>query len=396
MIHSVQFLPSDNDFHMISGGNDPFFSRGDIIPAKNLFMRPILSTLATIALLGLANLACLSSQPGPALNAHLANPRADSQIVPVHFATNRTPLTTQAACSDEYYGVRNLREIMFGTCEINVPKIHTVGELDTSRSAFADANRYFKPGTHTERVRGNWLQSVAADPGDEVLLFVHGFNVKFEEAVLRAAQLAYDSKFQGSTVLYTWPAGASGTAGSLFINTTYRENQVHARDSVPLFAELLRDLAGTGKTIHVVVHSMGHQIVLPALAKLAAENGKARLVGELVLNAPDFPGEELFELAPRIRPLTRRITLYCSPGDNALVASQRMNGNFRAGLCMKIPGVDVINVNELDTSTLGHGYYSGRAVLVDLFQVLLGVDAPRRLFIRRSDSDGGEDYILRK
>ncbi|HNO26281.1 MAG TPA: alpha/beta hydrolase, partial [Leptospiraceae bacterium] len=93
-----------------------------------------------------------------------------------------------------------------------------------------------------------------------------------------------------------------------------------------------------------------------------------------------------------------RITVYCSPGDNALVASSKVNSNKRVGSCEKIPGVDMINVNQVDAPVfgLGHGYYSSRPVLTDLFQTILGIEARRRLFIRKSGPYNSEDYVLRK
>lgn len=337
--------------------------------------------------------ACMTNNPGAAINRRIANPFDASALIPVFFATNRVPISLKPACDDSYYGVRNSREMRYGACEINVPKIHTVGSLATGSS---DRDRSFKTGALQEAQSGGLIRKIASTPGDEVLLFVHGFNVKFEEALLRAAQIAYDTKFQGATVLFTWPAGAGeDSLSSVLIHRTYAANQTNARDSVALFAQFVRDLRSTGKTVHILVHSMGHQIVLPALAQLADESG-GKQIGELILNAPDFPAADLQQLAPRLQKLSRRVTLYCSPGDNALVASRQINSNHRAGLCGKVPGIDVINVNELADAALGHGYYSERAVLTDVYQVLLGVDVERRLFIRRSDPGGGENYILRK
>ncbi len=346
-------------------------------------------------LLALATTACVSG-PGAELNRRIQNPFHTSARIPVYFATNRVPISLQPACTDAYYGVRNSRELEYGMCEINVPKRHTVGVLEPVSSGRSDANRFYQPGPHIEHQIAGFKKGIEAEKSDEVLLFVHGFNVKFEEAALRAAQLAYDVKFQGTVVLFTWPAGsAGGGLSSVLINQTYRANQTNARDTVKLFTNFMRDLKASGKTIHLLVHSMGHQIVLPALADLAA-NESPGTVQELILNAPDFPTRRLNEIAPRLSRIAARVTLYCSPGDNALVASKQINSNHRAGLCSKIPGMDVINVNELDTSTLGHGYYSGRPVLTDVFQVLLGIEAKRRLFIRASGPNGGEDYILRK
>src|SRR5262249_7703151 len=39
-----------------------------------------------------------------------------------------------------------------------------------------------------------------------VLVFVHGFNNRFDDAVYRFAQIVHDSKSEGIPVLFTWPS----------------------------------------------------------------------------------------------------------------------------------------------------------------------------------------------
>jgi esterase/lipase superfamily enzyme len=46
-------------------------------------------------------------------------------------------------------------------------------------------------------------QALATCSARDVLLFIHGYNVDFEQAALRAAQFAYDLEFQGACVLYS-------------------------------------------------------------------------------------------------------------------------------------------------------------------------------------------------
>src|SRR6516225_5252063 len=43
----------------------------------------------------------------------------------------------------------------------------------------------------------------------DVLLYVHGFNTSYDEARFRLAQIAFDARFGGVAVLYTWPAAGS-------------------------------------------------------------------------------------------------------------------------------------------------------------------------------------------
>ena len=38
------------------------------------------------------------------------------------------------------------------------------------------------------------------------MVFIHGFNVPFEDAIYRTAQLAHDLDFDGAPILYSWPS----------------------------------------------------------------------------------------------------------------------------------------------------------------------------------------------
>ena len=64
-------------------------------------------------------------------------------------------------------------------------------------------------------------------------------------------------------------------------------------------------------------------------------------------------------------------------------------------------GMDVINVEEVDEPVmgiggLGHGYYSARPIITDLYQLFLGLTPENRLFIRTSIENEKKIYYLRK
>ncbi len=329
-----------------------------------------------------------------ALNQNSEAQFSESAVLPVYVATNRAA-GPQAGCRNDYFTVRAGDAMRYAICETNVPKKHSIGAIDETEDAPPDRDSFFFAPT----MRKTDMEGIAAaaHAAPQTLVFVHGFNVKFEEAVFRAAQMKYDLRFRGPVILFTWPAGSEdGLLSGLNMSGTYDANFANARKSRAFFRDFIQTLSATGTQVHLIVHSMGHQVVIPALT-----DGPAPRLGEVIFNAPDFAVTEFQKAAPLLSPSAKRITLYCSPGDNALVASEKVNGGKRIGRCAKIPGVDVINVNEVDAPVmgiggLGHGYYSGRAILTDVYQVLLGVDVSRRLFVRRSGEYGGEDYVLRR
>lgn len=321
-----------------------------------------------------------------------------TKTVNIHFATNRKLMGTEPACANNYFSNQYDANTRFGTCEVNVPALHDIGELDYDLKRNNDQTYRFL--SYSNLNSHDFFSAVAKDPYPEVILFVHGFNVRFEEAVLRAAQIKYDLKFPGQVVLFTWPAGSEdGLMNSILINQTYRSNQENAQKTVPILKAYVNSLMGIGKKVHLIVHSMGHQVVLPAIHELYLHN-KKKIFSEIVLNAPDFESVKFAQMASDLKKTGDRVTVYCSPGDNALVASKRVNNNSRVGSCELIGGIDMINVNPIDAPLLGvgglgHGYYSSRPILTDLYQVILGVEAKRRLFIRKS-THGSENYVLRR
>ena len=232
-----------------------------------------------------------------------------------------------------------------------------------------------------------------------VLVFVHGFNVKYSEAVLRAAGVAYDLKYQGPIVLFTWPAGGKdGFWEDKLLNKTYQTNLASARQSIEIFKNFLLKLQENGIEINLMAHSMGHQIVLPALVRINQEKPNKTLINHLILNAPDFEVAQFKDLTKNIKQVSKSTTLYCSYNDKAMFASKTLNNSERLGACTFSEDFDTVNVSLVDDETLGlgHGYYSSRAILTDVFQSLLGIPANQRLFIIKSEPNSTEKYFLRK
>ncbi len=299
-----------------------------------------------------------------------------SRPVEVFFATNR-----------DQEGVFPGPNLSFGRAQVEVRDLRGVGTLP---------DRIVEKGPLSLE---EWKKGIGGSSEWGILVFTHGFNVKFEEALFRAAQIAYDLKFQGRMVLISWPAGGEGgILAQTLINRTYELNRRHALQSVDATMQVLREIAALLVPVQLVVHSMGHEVVLPSIARLAPELGRP-WIQELLLNAPDFDPSEFRRLVPALRASTSRITLYCSDKDHAMTASKKVNHQERLGSCLRQDGVDVVNVSEVDDpgfTGLGHGYYASRPLLTDVRQVLFGIGAKQRLFIRKAPDGARSDYVLRK
>ena len=220
---------------------------------------------------------------------------------------------------------------------------------------------------------------IAAWP--EALVFVHGYNVTFEDAARRTAQVAYDIKFGGLATFYSWPSN-----GQTF---TYSWDEESVQLAVPHFVEFLELIAREGrlKRIHVIAHSMGNRCVLAGLNE-KPKLGECRL-DQCVFAAPDVDRElfqkqvsrlvnpELFEINGG------RLTLYASNRDIALNASQKVHrfpraGDARPGVLLA-QGVESIDASLLETDYLGHSYFGDSPYLVEDLRQLIEKRLPAKV-----------------
>lgn len=333
------------------------------------------------------------------LNKQIRLTHAETEALDILYITNRELKSgATPGCSNKSFGVNPGKGLRYGLCRLNVPKKGRIGTIQQSEDPRADSHQFYRFQGHKPLVGEEVKTAILSRKPESILLFAHGFNVKFEEAVMRAGQIAYDLKYQGLPLVFSWPAGAEEGFTVSLINKTYEKNYTSALSSQNDAVAFIRWLATLKIPIHLAVHSMGHQVIVPALDKLSAEVTEP-IIDELILNAPDLSVDDFQKFAPSLIKVAKRVTIYCSFNDNAIAASETYNNGRRLGACATAEGIDVINVSEVDAPTLGlglgHGYYSSRPIITDVFQILLGVEAEKRLFLRKSEPNSVENYYLR-
>ncbi|THK34789.1 alpha/beta fold hydrolase [Ensifer sp. MPMI2T] len=168
-----------------------------------------------------------------------------------------------------------------------------------------------------------WLNSHVRKSSDgSVLVFIHGFNNHFEDAVFRFAQIIHDSGARSVPVLATWPS-----RGSLLAYGYDRESTNYTRNAVErLFQYLARD--PEVKEVSILAHSMGNWLALESLRQMAIRNdGLPAKFKNVMLAAPDVDvdvfGSQIADMGKQ-RP---RFTLFVSRDDRALAVSRRVWGN---------------------------------------------------------------------
>jgi esterase/lipase superfamily enzyme len=231
----------------------------------------------------------------------------------------------------------------------------------------------------------------------DLLVFVHGFNVSFDAAVIRTAQIGLDMPFNGALVAYCWPS-----QGGVF---NYDDDEQINKASVAPFTEFLTTLrAGVPAEtrINIVVHSMGNRIVMESLSNLAEprrlDPNDRKPFTNVVLCAPDVGHGDFRKWASGVVAQAERVTLYANSSDTALIASKGLHAEHRAGDSEKLAiadGIESIDCSRIDFTFMGHSYYgSNTDVLSDLF-MLLKEDRPaaQRPHLAKLTSAEGRSYF---
>lgn len=203
-----------------------------------------------------------------------------------------------------------------------------------------------------------------------VVVFVHGFNNRFEDAVFRFAQIVHDVRADVLPVLFTWPS-----RGSVVAYGYDRESATLSRNGLET---TLRELAKDPNVadITLMAHSMGNVLAFEALRQMAIRDGRvASKIRNVILAAPDVDldlAREALDDMGKDRP---RFTLLVSTDDDALAASRLVWGDsirlgaidptvepYRSELARNKIGVLDLSTAQSD-DPLNHGKFASGEVI---------------------------------
>jgi len=309
--------------------------------------------------------------------------------VEVYYATDRN--RTGNANVEDFYGPLRNRKLLigspveYGKAVVAIPPNHREGVIEGPRwyqfEFSSDPTRHVTVVKLEPKAATAYFTelnaAVQAAPQSQALLFVHGFNVKFNDAVRRTAQMAFDLKFPGVAMTYSWPSNGSMSP------LDYTADEDDAEWTVPHLAQVLVDLQRQTNVekVHIIAHSMGARVLSQALAE-ARDRGFNRSLNNVILAAPDIDADVFKErILPRIQGMAGRLTMYSSSGDTALLVSRTVNGNDRLGLSgenlVVMTGLDTVDASGVDTSFIGHSYFGSQGKIVkDLFRLMVENKAP--------------------
>ncbi|MDM3872560.1 alpha/beta hydrolase [Porticoccus sp. W117] len=286
------------------------------------------------------------------------------------------------------------KNISYGFCNVSIPvKIHETGEIERPVNRWWWFNETEDPEKHfiLKEIHPLEKESFLSNlSSSSLLLFIHGFNVTFEGAALRTAQLHYDLKFQGRSMFFSWASDGS-------ING-YVNDSTKISDSVGDIKEFIKDLSNRDEVeeIFIIAHSMGSRGITRALTSLKDDLDGSSLnkLRELILVEPDI-SQEVFKarIAPELKKLGARISIYASKNDKALGISRPINnGTPRLGQAGKhlyiSDGFETIDSSDVGVSflRLNHSSYAENLeFILELSNVIDGKKADSRPGLKKKE-----------
>mgnify|MGYP000085441874 CR=1 FL=1 len=234
----------------------------------------------------------------------------------------------------------------------------------------------------------------------DLVVFIHGFNVDWFEAVASAMALelmlnrhSHDNEQlkDTSVFLFTWPSN-----GDMLKSKAYLSDRSDAEESSVAVARgflKLRDFLMTlrpkhkdpalkecGQQLHLLCHSMGNYVLQHALASLLDLNNQRHLpqmFQHIFMCAPDVDDNVFEQNQPmaKLHHLARHVTVYYNNGDLAMYISDYTKGNIdRLGhngsarpkhLHNK---VSQVNCSDIVGGITEHSYYLWATVNEDIRQ----------------------------
>jgi esterase/lipase superfamily enzyme len=276
--------------------------------------------VGVLLVLGLAVVvAGCSSRPYGTLIVGASAP--DASKVDILVATTRAPVLEPPGVM---FGGSRGRGLNFADIVVSIPpdSARQPGEMQLPASAPGNPEREFvtlrADRMDLAQARANFNSRIRRTPGRRVLIFVHGFNTRFEEAVYRFAQIVHDARVDVAPVLFTWPSGGNVT------DYVYdRDTALYSRDALEALVQALVTDPSVD-SISILAHSMGNYLVMESLRQMSIrDRGLSPKIRDVMMAAPDIDIDvfrrQIAEIDAGPRPAY--FTLFLSRDDRALSIS---------------------------------------------------------------------------
>ena len=279
--------------------------------------------------------------------------------------------------------------------DISIPPVHQLGQIEWPKDA-PDPTKHFTVTDLTDFGDSSaFMRAIEAEPGNDVAIYVHGYNNTPSEALYRFAQIGHDFELSMPQVLFSWPSAGKAT-GYVYD----RDSVLFSRD--PLANLLTQISRHTSKKITLMAHSMGAHLTMEVFRQLAL-TGRRDVLGDLdvvALWSPDIDPDVFRAQANAVGTLPDPFVIMTSQTDRALKLSAFLNiGRQKVGDLSGAKDIAGLNVTLFDFTTLADG---------SNLDHLIPMSSPTAIAVLRdlvrSDSNGtldltnfdvGEDGVIR-
>jgi esterase/lipase superfamily enzyme len=251
--------------------------------------------------------------------------------VPIFVATTRERSTDNG----EMFSGERAADVSYAAITVSIPPdaARKIGEIQWPTTIPGDPRTSFVTVSAEYIEKQAFTASIAAmikqTGRTKVMVFVHGFNNRFDEAVYRFAQIVHDSKVPVIPVLFTWPS-----RGEIRLRTyNYdRESANYSRDALESLLATLTSYPAVTE-VNLLAHSMGNWVALEALRGRSIRGGqtaasiRADKLKNAMLVAPDVDVDVFRAQIQRMGPARPRIALFVSQDDAALRLSRNLAGD---------------------------------------------------------------------
>lgn len=316
-----------------------------------------------------------------------ASSTTSETYIPILYATNRCPTRELPFFSSD----RDIDMLHYGLTQVCIPAAHKFGQKRSSsilcRLGLTNDDSALTCVFFCETTLAGFQHCCSHisqhSSSSDYLLFVHGYNVPFDEAILSAAQLTFDGEFVGTTVCFSWPS--NGKTAS-YVDDGEKSCSSHRAFS-NLVSQILQQMDSSGR-LHIVAHSMGNRILTLALQDPSFQRCASR-IGSIVCAAPDVSVTDFTErcrdyfLACTLPEPKPKLSVYACGDDKALITSGILQEQ-RFGLNpVALKDVQVVLVEGLKQTTrvpkfkLFHSYvFENPLVVSDLFALVSDQERP--------------------
>lgn len=252
------------------------------------------------------------------------------------------------------FGVEKTLEPNYARFDVSIPPDHKPANIEWPKRKTVDPRTDFAVVSQAVLDRPGLLQAVRTPKAAPPIVFVHGYNYNFQEALYRLAQLKTDSSVDGVPIVFSWPSYAALPA-----YVADKEAATYSRDAL---AKLLADLVTARKgEVDVFAHSMGGWLTIEALRQLKLE-GRTDVLDRLrvIMAAPDIDEDVFTAQLDVIGRMKTPILILVAADDRALQVSSFLGaGTQRVGAldarnpdvaaAAKKAGVSIVDISSLES-----------------------------------------------